>query len=451
MEFPATRASAPQTWAAPELFEFVTATSAVPVTGGTLTFTGTGTTGGLLNTYVNAAAAPATNPTAGQSTFQVIRVPQYTSATLSSGLTALPWGGKTGGVLALDIASQLTLGGTVAMDALGFRGGAGELYAAATTPPTPLATDYVTLSTQTTNASKGEGIAGTPKFVANGTLTAATNTGNEGYPKGSFARGAPGNAAGGATDANPTANDQNDGGGGGANGGTGGTGGFAWNSAGLVGGFGGQAFPATTGAILMGGGGGAGTTNNGSYWNPSTDTGGSNSTTCPLPCTGIYSSGTAGGGIVIIHAGSVVGTGTITANGQAGLETENDGGGGGGAGGTVLLFANSGGLSGLTANAVGGNGGITWPENAPGTFPGNRHGPGAGGGGGVIFTSSTPGSANVSGGIPGWTTLANDPYGATVGQPGISAIALAITETPGTQSGAYCAGADLAVTNAGSS
>lgn len=432
------------------LFEFVTATSAVPVAGGTLTFTGTGAGGGLLNTYVNAAAAPATNPTAGQSTFQVIRVPQYTSATLSSGLTALPWNGKTGGVLALDIASQLTLGGTVAVDALGFRGGAGELYTAATTPPTPLATDYVTLSTQTTNASKGEGIAGTPKYVANATLTATTNTGNEGYPKGSFARGAPGNAAGGATDADPTANDQNDGGGGGANGGNGGTGGFAWNSAGLVGGFGGQAFPATTGAILMGGGGGAGTTNNGSYWNPSTDTGGSTSTTCPLPCTGINSSGTAGGGIVIIHAGSVVGTGTITSNGQAALQTENDGGGGGGAGGTVLVFANSGALSGLTANALGGNGGITWPADPPGTFPGNRHGPGAGGGGGVIFTSSTPGSVNVSGGIPGWTTLANDPYGATIGQSGISAIALAITETPGTQSGAYCAGADLAVTNAGS-
>jgi len=431
------------------LFEFVTATSAVPVTGGTLTFTGTGPTGGLLNTYVSAAAAPTTNPTAGQSTFQVIRVPQYTSATLSSGLTALAWNGTTGGVLALDIASQLTLGGTVAVDAEGFRGGAGQLYTAATTPPTPLATDYVTLSTQTTNASKGEGIAGTPKYVANATLTAATNTANEGYPNGSFARGAPGNAAGGATDAHPTANDQNDGGGGGANGGSGGTGGFGWNSAGLEGGFGGKAFPATTSAILMGGGGGAGTTNNGSFWNPSTDTGGSTSNTCSTPCTGINSSGTAGGGIVIIHTGSVVGTGAITSNGQAALETENDGGGGGGGGGTVLVFANSGGVTGLTASAAGGNGGVTWPEQAPGAFPGNRHGPGAGGGGGVIFTSSSPGAANVSGGIPGWTTLANDPYGATSGQPGVSAIALAITETPGTQSGAYCAGADLAVTNAG--
>ncbi len=363
----------------------------------------------------------------------------------------MTWNGATGGVLALDVASQLTLGGTVALDAQGYRGGAGEIYTAAKTPPTPLATDYVTLSTQTTNGSKGEGIAGTPKYIANATLTAATNTGNEGYPSGSFARGAPGNAAGGATDADPTANDQNDGGGGGANGGTGGNGGFAWNSAGLVGGYGGKAFPATTSTIVMGGGGGAGTTNNGSFWNPSTDTGGSTSNTCSSPCTGINSSGTAGGGIVIVRTGSVVGTGAISSNGQAALETENDGGGGGGAGGTVLVFANSGGLSGLTANAIGGNGGITWPEQAPGTpFPDNRHGPGAGGGGGVVFTSAMPGSVNVSGGIPGWSTLANDAYGATIGQPGVATTGFSITETPGTQSGAYCAGADLAATNSGS-
>ena len=423
------------------LFEFVTATNATPVTaaGGTVTFTGTGAGGGLLNTYVNAAAAPATNPTAGQATFQVIRVPQYTSATLGSGLLALPWNGATGGVLALDVDAQLTLGGTVALDADGFRGGAGRTL---TGQAGTLSTDYVTLSTQTTNGSKGEGIAGTQTYIANATLTGLTNTGNEGYPNGSYARGAPGNAGGGGTDADPTANDQNDGGGGGANGGTGGVGGFGWSSAGIVGGFGGAPFSASTNALIMGGGGGAGTTNNGTFWNPATDTGGTS--------TGINSSGAAGGAIVIIHAGSVTGTGTITSNGQAGLETENDGGGGGGAGGTVLVFANSGGLAGLTASAVGGNGGVTWPEDPPGTpFPGNRHGPGAGGGGGVIFTSSAPASASVLGGSPGWTTLANDAYGATGGQPGLFSSGLTITQTPGTQSGAYCAGADLSVTNAG--
>ena len=47
-------------------------------------------------------------------------------------------------------------------------------------------------------------------------------------------------------------------------------------------------------------------------------------------CTGIYSSGGAGGAIAIIHAGSVTGTGTITSNGQSTLSTENDSTGGGG-------------------------------------------------------------------------------------------------------------------------
>ena len=429
-------------------FEFVTATAAVAIGGGTLTFTGTGSGGGLLNSYTNAAATA----TQGIQTYQVIRVPQYTTATFSSTLAALPWNGAVGGVLAVDVASQLTLGGTVSLDGTGFRGGGGRILGGAAGT---LATDVITLSTQATNGGKGEGIAGTPHYIAPAlsTITPATtavSTGQavlEGLPNGSYARGAPGNAGGGSTDANPTANNQNSGGGAGGNGGTGGTGGFGWSSAGIVGGYGGVAFPATTSALVMGGGGGAGTSNDGAYWNPITNAGGAD---CGANCTGIYSSGTAGGGIVIIHTGSVAGTGTISANGLTALQVENDGGGGAGAGGSILFFANSGSLSGLTASAAGGNGGVTWPEDAPGTpFPGNRHGPGGGGGGGVILASSAPGTANVSGGIPGWSTLANDPYGATIGQNGFVSSGLSITETPGTQSGAYCAGADLAVTNSG--
>ena len=426
-------------------FEFVTATSTVPVGGGTLTFIGTGAGSGLLNTYTKAAYVAGTQ---GQRTYQVIRVPQYASATLSSGLTAMIWNGATGGVLAIDVASQLTLGGTVAVDALGFRGGAGRIL----TGGAGVATDYITLATVATNASKGEGIAGTPRYVVNGTVASlgqtATDTGVEGLPNGSYSRGAPGNAGGGATDADPVNNDQNSGGGGGGNGGAGGIGGYGWNSAGIVGGFGGAAFPVSTSALAMGGGAGAGTTNNGSYWTPATDTGNNN---CGANCTGIYSSGGAGGGIVIIHAGAVTGTGTITANGQTALATENDGGGGGGAGGTILVYATSGGLGGLTAIANGGTGGTTWPEQAPGTpFPANRHGPGAGGGGGVILSSAALNAASsANGGNPGVTTLADDAYGATPGQAGVMIPGLSITQTPGTQSGSYCAGADLAVTNSG--
>jgi uncharacterized repeat protein (TIGR01451 family) len=434
-------------------FEFVTVTAVAAGTGTeTLTIQGSGAGGGLLNSYASVAASNTSSPPQGIQTFQVIRVPQYSSATLSSTLAALAWNGSVGGVLALDVSAQLTLNGTVVLDGQGFRGGGGASLAGATGL---LSTDVVTLSTQAANGSKGEGIAGTPHYVAPAvasitpatTATSTAQTYLEGLPNGSYARGAPGNAAGGATDANPTSNNQNSGGGGGANGGTGGIGGFGWDSAGIVGGFGGVAFPASTAAVVMGGGGGAGTTNDGSYWNPTTNTGGAD---CGANCTGIYSSGVAGGGIVIIHAGAFTGTGTITANGQNALETENDGGGGGGAGGSILVSANSGGLTGLTASADGGNGGVTWPEQAAGTpFPGNRHGPGGGGGGGVIMTTSAPAGASVTGGNAGWSTLADDAYGATAGQSGVFTSGLANSTTPGTQSGASCAGADLAVTNAG--
>jgi uncharacterized repeat protein (TIGR01451 family) len=414
-------------------FEFVTATNAVPVGGGTLNFLATGPTGGLLNAYTKAAYVAGTQ---GQRSFQVIRVPQYTSATLSSTLAAMPWNGATGGVLALDIASQLTLSGTVSVDAAGFRGGAGRSLAGAAGT---LATDYITSSGTATNGSKGEGIAGTPTFVANAALTNLTNTGVEGLPNGSYARGAPGNAGGGATDARPTANDENSGGGGGGNGGAGGQGGFGWNSAGIVGGYGGAAFPSSTSALILGGGGGAGTTNNGTA-----DPANANS-------AGINSSGAAGGGIVIIHAGSVTGAGTITANGQTALDVQNDGGGGGGAGGSIRVLVNSGLLAGLTVSANGGNGGHTWLIKGPETsFPLDRHGPGGGGAGGAIFLSSAPTASIVNGGAPGASTTSRDPYGATIGAPGVVNTVSTIPQTPGTQPGAECASADLAVTNSGS-
>lgn len=427
------------------LFEFVTATNAVSTSGGTLQFTGSGPNGGLLNSYVENTYSA----TQAQQTYQVIRVPQYTSATLSSTLVPLAWNGSVGGVLAIDVSSQLTLGGTVAADALGFRGGGGRILGGGTGADT----DYVTLATDATNASKGEGIAGTPRYLAPATITTtttATDTGVEGLPSGSYARGGPANAGGGGTDGNPPSNNENSGGGAGANGGSGGLGGYGWNSFTALnstdGGFGGAAFPASTSALVMGGGGGAGTTNDGSYYISSTN----HDADCGATCTGIYSSGGAGGGIVIIHSGSVTGTGTITSNGGSTLSTDNDSTGGGGAGGSILFFANSGALTGLTVSANGGSGGDAWPETAPGGFPGQRHGPGGGGGGGVIFLSATPASSSVAGGSNGYTDTVQDSYGATPGQAGVLVTNDLITETPGTQSGAYCAGADLAVTNSAS-
>src|SRR5580692_381247 len=410
------------------LLEYVTATSAVPLAGGALTFTGTGANGGALNTYVRAAYSGGGNH--GQQRYEVIRVPQYTSATLSSALAPLPWDGNLGGVLAIDVASQLTLGGTVSADALGFRGGGGLLL---TGSGGGVSTDYVSQSANNTDGSKGEGIAGTPLYVAPATIidtTNPTNTGVEGYSNGSFARGAPGNAGGGCTDGDPPKNDYNCGGGGGGNGGSGGLGGYGWNSFTVLnstdGGFGGATFPATTSAIVMGGGGGAGGTNNGSWFiSPANHDSNSIDAACSTggtpTCTGVYSSGGTGGG---------------------------------GAGGSVIFFANTGALAGLTVNANGGSGGNTWPEQAPGTFnaagSGARHGPGGGGSGGVILLSGTPAAMTVTGGADGYTTTVQDSFGATPGQSGVTAANHTITETPGAQSGAYCASADLSLTNAGS-
>jgi uncharacterized repeat protein (TIGR01451 family) len=442
-------------------FEYVTATSAVPLAGGNLTFTGTGANGGALNTYVRAAYSGGANN--GQQRYEVIRVPQYTSATLNSALVPLPWDGNLGGVLAIDVAAQLTLGGTVSANALGFRGAGGLLL---TGSGGGVSTDYVSQSANNTDGSKGEGIAGTPRYIAPAVITTTTkptNTGVEGYSNGSFARGAPGNAGGGGTDGRPSDNSFNSGGGAGGNGGSGGLGGYGWNSFTVLnstdGGFGGAAFPATTSALVMGGGGGAGSSNNGSYFisaanHDSSSIDAACSTGGTPTCTGIYSSGGAGGGIVIVHTGSSVGTGTITSNGQSTLSTDNDSTGGGGAGGSIIFFANTGALAGLTVNANGGNAGNTWPEDAPGTFntagSGARHGPGGGGGGGVILLSGAPAAMTVTGGTNGYTNTVQDSFGATPGQTGVTATNHSITETPGAQPGAYCASADLSLTNSGS-
>ncbi|MGA8440430.1 MAG: C25 family cysteine peptidase, partial [Candidatus Sulfotelmatobacter sp.] len=419
-------------------YEFVTAQSSVPATGGTLTLVGAGTGGGLIFPYHSAAASA----TAGQSTYQVIVVPQYTSASFNATTppTAQAWNGSTGGVLALDTSATLTLNGaTVVVDGLGFRGAAGLQMSGGGGSNT----DYVQPSpatyTPTTtgsnsngqagwDASKGEGIAGTPMWVeSNQTFLQTTTT--VGYPSGtagtdgSMARGAPGNAGAGGTDgdpqtASPGGNDQNAGGGGGANGGAGGFGGDSWSTNLSVGGEGGTAFPATINRIAMGGGGGAGTRNNSDGDNQA-------------------SSGSAGGGIIIIRTFALSGTGTFTANGLSAYNgTANDAGGGGGAGGSIVVLSANGGEGGLTLQANGGNGGNAWASEA--FTLGNRHGPGGGGGGGVILVSATPASVSATGGTNGITENPGVSYGATPGTAGVSVTNESILQTSGTQSGAEC-------------
>ena len=263
------------------LYEYAVATSAVPLVGGALTISS-----GLLNTYTSALPTPLQ----GQRNFQVIRVPQYVTATLAGGLAAGAFNGSTGGVLVFDVDGALNLNGAaVSVSQEGFRAGLGRQLAGGAGGT---GTDYVNLSANNFHAQKGEGVAGTPQYVFDSRTGGTVNNLVDGYPNGSTARGAPATAGGGGTDPHPSANDQNTGGGGGANGGAGGMGGNSWNTNQAVGGFGGTAFPATAARLTAGAGGGAGTRNNAGAANAS--------------------SGGNGGAIVMIRTGSVIGTGTIT-------------------------------------------------------------------------------------------------------------------------------------------
>src|ERR1700674_726843 len=300
------------------MYEYVMATSAVSGLG-VVTIAG-----GLKNNYDFSTTVTGTH---GFRTFQVIRVPQYSSATLTGTLKAVAWNGAVhaGGVLAIDVAGQLSLNAQpVSVDQLGFKGALGVPQAG---PDAFTGTAYVRPSGGGAHGYKGEGIAGTPHFLYDAVANAQVNNGADGYPNGDAARGAPGNAGGGGTDSHPSANDQNTGGGGGANGGQGGLGGNSWNTNQTVGGLGGVAFPASVSKVVLGGGGGAGTRNNSSL---------------------SASSGGTGGGIVMIRSGSLAGTGTINANGGVGVTPLNDGGGGGGAGGSVVVTTNTGTVNGLT-------------------------------------------------------------------------------------------------------
>jgi uncharacterized repeat protein (TIGR01451 family) len=278
------------------------------------------------------------------------------------------------------------------------------------------------------NAANNGTFASTASTATTLTLTNAAGVAQTGATAtatldGSMGRGAPANAGGGATDADPQTasaggNDQNAGGGGGGNGGAGGFGGDSWETNLSTGGEGGAAVPATVNRVTMGGGGGAGSRNNSNGDNQA-------------------SGGSAGGGIIIIRTYQLSGTATLTANGISAYNgTANDGGGGAGAAGSIVVLSANGGESGLTLDANGGVGGDAWGTEA---FTwGNRHGPGGGGGGGVVIVSGTPASLSVSGGASGTTETPGVPYGATAGAAGVSVTNASITQASGTQSGAEC-------------
>lgn len=397
-------------------YEYMVALNNVSAAGGELKFRASGPGGGLLYKYENKDA----DNNNGVKRFQVIRLMQYSDLTLTSDVVTTPWNGKAGGLIAIDVAGTLDFNGkTINASMTGFRGG----YLPARTIENKQFHDYVTsiYGDNNSGSTKGEGIAGTPRYVWDGYEYVDQGATWKGYPGGDLNRGAPGNAGGGG-------NVHNAGGGGGGNGGAGGGGGYGWNLDNLdpqtnnqndgasleTGGRPGVAMPSNVnnGLLFMGGGGGAGDANN----SPDGARGG------------------VGGGIVIITANKIKGNGYIITNGGKGepgsVGNSGDGAGGGGAGGSVFINVKepSPGAS-LTIQARGGNGGHSTTSTL--------HGPGGGGGGGIIYYNAngaqvaTDVSAGAAGRINGGEPVDPNDYddfpagqnklqnGSEFGKPGI--------------------------------
>jgi len=268
--------------------EYAVAMNAVPLTGGTLNLQT-----GLTNAYKNAGFG-----TDGQYRYQIIRIPLYNNLILGANIRPPEWNGAVGGVIDVYVDGALNMSGfSIDASGTGFRGGGGKAWSGASSNTN---TDFIAAYNNKSGGSKGEGIAGTPYYLDSVNSAALFSSGVDGYPGGSYDRGAPGNAGGGATDGLPSNNSNNAGGGGGGNGGTGGGGGNSWSSNLAVGGRGGTLFAQQSPSrLVLGGGGGAGSSDGG--------------TGSPNPGSGYASSGAPGGGIVIITASSITGTGSVLA------------------------------------------------------------------------------------------------------------------------------------------
>ncbi|PHN01161.1 PKD domain-containing protein [Flavilitoribacter nigricans] len=304
---------------------------------------------------------------------QLVGVPTYADAVVTSELTPLPWDGALGGVLALEVSGTLELAADINASAMGFRGGQSVQAADDNCNLTTAFRRYFYEAGNWRGAPKGEGIIPL-------------------VPGREFGRGRQANGGGGS-------NSHNAGGGGGSNRTSGGNGGenrepsffgCSGNFPGLAG------FPLDYGPDrwFMGGGGGAGHRNNTSM-----------------------SSGGNGGGIILIKAGELqFNTGAILSDGADGLQASGDGAGGGGSGGTIILEVDI--VSGTPAvSARGGRGGNVNNQS-------NRcMGPGGGGSGGSVYSTSTLIEADLAGGEPGLSTGSSEcpegPNGGQSGEPGI--------------------------------
>ena len=293
-------------------------------------------------TFTNAPTLPFTftaNSSVQIVSFKLLGSPNYTT---TSAISALPWNGNVGGIVAFEVVGILNLNHSVNANFAGFRGGARSTNDGAGC----LNSVFITASTG--YGSKGEGIHKNTNTAFNNARAKMANGGGGGLT-------------------------HNAGGGGGGNIGTGGLGGIGWQCsvANTGHGFGGQSLMPfySMNRIFMGGGGGGGQMNN-----------------------NVATNGGNGGGIVFIKANQLVTPATcatpisISANGQTSTNSGNDGSGGGGAAGTIILQVNTFSSSAacpLTITSNGGNGGNVGSSNVHGAG-------GAGGQGAIVYLASAP-------------------------------------------------------------
>lgn len=274
---------------------------------------------------------------------QLISVPVYTDATLTGNVTAVPWSASTGrgGVVAMQVANDLTLGANINVSGQGFAGGIAD----GSDGDCPDNSTY--RSTSDDYGAKGEGITSSAYLYAIG---AQVNGGGGGNP-------------------------HNAGGGGGSNSTYGGNGGQGFQPGGgcvvvNAGGIGGKkiVYSSLTNKVFFGGGGGSGQQNNDEA-----------------------SDGGNGGGIIVIRAKNVKSTcggtyGFIADGSNAGNSGGGDGAGGGGGGGSIVLDIKNYILTcNITVRANGGSGGNVNHADSHG----------GGGGAGVGITMETTPTTNA--------------------------------------------------------
>ncbi len=306
--------------------------------------------GGVLQTLTFTTPLANTYNVGINSSLQVISFRRLSAGAFTStnDITALPWNGNIGGVVAIEVVTDFTLNHSIFADGLGFRLGV------VSNDDGSGCTSGVYFSNSANYGEKGEGIykSTDPNFR---------------YAQGKILTG----GGGGVT--------HNGGGGGGGNFTAGGMGGPGWDgsfagctpSAAGDGGIDLSAFILPS-RIFMGGGGGGAQQNN-----------------------GLGSNGANGGGIVIVKANRLITNNTcaspirISANGNTAPNTTggfNDAAGGGGAAGSVVLQIPTYSISGtcpLTIQSNGGDGGSS-------PFGTTHAGGGAGGQGVVVFSAAQP-------------------------------------------------------------